>query len=153
MRRMALVLTLVIIAACGKKDEEAPPLDTVPAAEPAPVVDLASVAGMWNMQVMGATSDSVLTTYTLTATADTAGWTLKLPDRDAMTLTVTVSGDSIISDSPEYESVLQKGVRVHTSSVFRVRGDSMFGTTTARYRMTSGDSVVMLRAVGTRHAM
>lgn len=152
MRRMALVLTLAIIAACGKKDEEAPPLDTVPP-EPAPVVDLASVAGMWDMQVMGATSDSVLTTYTLTATADTAGWTLKLPERDAMALTVTVSGDSIMSDSPEYESVLRKGVRVQTSSVFRVRGDSMFGTTTARYRMASGDSLVTLRARGARHPM
>ncbi len=150
MRRIALTLTLVIVAACAKKEEE-PPI-VVPA-PPTASIDLASVAGTWDLQIMGTGSDSVLTTGTLTATADTAGWVLQLPGRDPLTLRITVSGDSVMSEAPEYESVLRKGVRVRTSSVYRLSGGSLSGTTTARYTTTGADSIVMLRNIGTRRVM
>ena len=150
MRRIALAVALVIVAACAKKDE-APPI-VVPA-PPAATIDPAAVAGTWNMQVMGATSDSVLTTYTLTATAGTEGWVMSMPNRDPMTLRITVSGDSIMSETPEFQSVLRKGVKVRTNSVFHLSGGNLTGTTTARYSTTGADSVVMLRATGTRKPM
>ena len=150
MRRIALTLTLVIVAACAKKEEE-PPI-VVPA-PPAASIDLASVAGTWNMQVMGATSDSVLTTYTLNATAGPEGWVMNIPNREPLALRITVSGDSIMSEAPEFESVLRKGVRVRTSSVLRLSGGSLSGTTTARYTTTGADSIVMLRIIGTRRVM
>jgi hypothetical protein len=153
MRRIALAAGLVLLAACAKKEEPAPP-PPPPAAPPAPApINMSAVAGMWTFNVMGATSDSVLTTYTLTATADTAGWVMTLPNRKPMTLKVTVSGDSIMTESPEYESVLRKGTKVHTNSVFHMSGDAMTGTTAAHYTIKGADSVVMLRSTGTKMKM
>ena len=151
MRHSVTLLAALVLAACAKK-EEAPPVDTTTAVAPAPKLtsDLASVAGTWDLQIMGMGSDSVLTTGTLTATADTAGWVLQLPKRDPMPLHVTVSGDSVITMAPEYESVLRKGVRVQTTSVYRMVGANFNGLTTATYRGVGPDSVVTLRAVGTR---
>lgn len=147
MRRIALALALVIVAACAKK-EEAPPI-VVPA-PPAASIDLSTVAGTWNMQVMGAISDSVLTTYTLNATAGTDGWVMTLANRDPMAMRITVSGDSIMSESPEYQSVLREGVKVRTNSVFHLSGGNLTGTTTAHYLINGADSVVVLRTSGTR---
>jgi len=155
MRRIVLALGVVVLAACAKKEPEPEVVVEVPAPAPAPapVVDLAMVAGTWDMQVMGATSDSVLTTYTLNATSTTEGWMMMLPKRPPLALRVTVSGDSIMSEAPEYESVLRKGVKVRTMSVFHVNGSSMTGTTTAHYTINGADSVVMLRSSGTRKPM
>lgn len=149
MRRIALTVALVIVAACAKKDEETAAPIVVPA-PPAATIDLPAVAGTWDLQIMGAAGDSVLTTGTLTATADPAGWVLQLPGRDPLPLQVSVSGDSITTVTPEYESVLRKGARVQTTSVYRMVGSNLNGTTTATYRGVGADSVVMLRATGTR---
>ena len=153
MRRIALAVGLTLLAACAKKEEPVPP-PPPPAAPPAPApINMSAVAGMWTFNVMGATSDSVLTTYSLTATADTSGWIMTLPNRKPMTLKVMVSGDSIVAESPEYESVLRKGVKVHTNSVFHMTGETLTGTTTAHYIIKGADSVVMLRSNGTKMKM
>jgi hypothetical protein len=150
MRRLALIVTTLALAACAKKD--APPADVT--APPAPAaINLASVAGMWAFHTMGADNDSVLTTSTIAATADTAGWVQTLKDRKPMTLKVWVSGDSIMTASPEYESVLRAGVKVTTNSVFHLVGDTLKGTTTAHYNVKGPDSVRMLRTVGTKMPM
>src|ERR1019366_8590600 len=149
MRRLALVLSTLILAACAKKEAPAPP-PPPPAPPPAPApINLASIAGMWNFKVMPATGDSVLTTYTLVVPADTTGWLMTLPKRKPMTLHVTVSGDSVMADAPQYESVLRKGVKVTTNSVFHVVGDKLMGTTMAHYTVTGPDSLVALRGEGT----
>lgn len=154
MRRSLALLGTLVLVACAKT-EEVPPVDTTTAAAQAPAltIDLASVAGTWDLQIRGMGSDSVVTTGILTATADTAGWVLQLPKRDPMALRVTVSGDSIVTVAPEYESVLRKGVRVQTTSVYRMVGATLSGITTAIYRGVGPDSVVTLRAVGTRTGM
>lgn len=112
MRRLMLVLSTAVVMGCAKK-EEAPP-ETV-AEPPAPVapapIDLAAVAGTWDMQTMGATSDSVLTTFTLEASADTAGWLMAFPKRTPMKLSITVSGDSIMSVSPSTRACSGRGPR------------------------------------------
>jgi hypothetical protein len=120
-------------------------------APPAPApINLGSVAGTWNFKTMPATGDSVLVTYTLIATADTTGWIMTLPNRKPMALHVTVSGDSVMTDSPQYESVLRKGVKVTTNGTLHLVGDKLVGTTVAHYTVTGPDSVRMLRTEGVR---
>ena len=150
-RRLAVVLTAAILAACAKK--EPPPAPPPPEPPPAPApINLASVAGDWDFKVMPATGDSVLTTYTMTATADTSGWKVMLPNRKPMTPHVMTMGDSVMVSMDPYESVLRKGQKVSTNSVFHLVGDKLMGTTVAHYTTKSADSVVTLRGEGTRKA-
>ena len=148
MRRFAMVVSVLALAACAKKDE-APSTPAGGAMAGAPM-DLKTVAGEWNFKTMGMASDSVLTTGTLVATADTAGWTMTLPGRSTMALKITVSGDSIMAAAPQYESVLRKGVMVNTSSTYHLVGDKLIGTTVAHYTVTTADSVLALRTEGVR---
>ena len=155
MRRVALAVAVLVCSACAKKEEPvavAPP--PPPAAPPAPApINMASVAGKWSFTVMPTDNDSVLTTYTLTATADTSGWIMTLPNRKPMNLKVTVSGDSIMAEGPQYESVLRKGVKVSTNTVLHLVGDKLVGQTQAHYTVTGPDSVRTLRTEGTRATM
>ncbi len=155
MRRLAVVLSVSILAACAKKEQQPPPPPPEPPMAPAAPaaaapIDLQSLAGTWNFKTMLATGDSVLTTYTLVVTGDTTGWIMTLPKRKPMTMHVTVSGDSIMLRSPKYESVLRKGQQVSTTSVVRVVGDKLMGTTMAHYATKAPDSVLALRNEGTR---
>jgi hypothetical protein len=150
MRRILLSLAVIGLVSCAKKD--APPAadSSAMAAPPAVTMDLASLAGTWNMQTMPADRDTVLLTYVLTATADTAGWTLTFPGRDPIALRIThVGGDSVVSEAGPYESALRPGVQVTTKTVNRMQGDALVGSTEARY--SSGpDTVLWLRSRGTR---
>ncbi|MEI2721533.1 MAG: hypothetical protein V9E87_15655 [Gemmatimonadales bacterium] len=151
MRRLMLVLSTAVVMGCAKKEETPPETVAEPPAPVAPApIDLAAVAGTWDVKTMGATSDSVLTTFTLEASADTAGWLMAFPKRTPMKLSITVSGDSIMSVSPEYESVLRKGVKVHTNTVWRLVGDKLVGHTVAHYAGAGADSVLQLRSEGTK---
>jgi hypothetical protein len=152
MRCLALIISAPIVVACSSKD--APPTPPAPPAAPsaqtsmrAPI-DLASIAGKWNFKVMGETNDSVLTTYTLVATTDTAGWVMTLPKRKPLTLHVAISGDSVMLRSPEYQSVLRRGLKVNTTSVLRVSGEKLVGNSVAHYAIATHDSVLEFRSVG-----
>jgi len=154
MRCLALILSASIVVACSSK--EAPPIPSAPPAAPAaqmPMpapINLASIAGTWNFKVMGQTNDSVVTTYTLVVTTDTAGWVMTLPKRKPMTLHVAISGDSVLLRSPEYQSVLRRGLKVNTTSVLRVSGDKLVGNSVAHYAIATHDSVLEFRSVGTK---
>ena len=150
MRRLAMVVTAALLAGCAQKEAtpEAAPAEPMAAPAPAPI-NLTTVAGTWEFKTMSATSDSVLTTGTLVATANTDGWMMTLPKRKPMALTITVSGDSIMSQSPPYESVLRKGVMVNTSTVYHLVDGKLMGTTMAHYSK-GADSVVVLRTEGVR---
>ena len=148
MRRLAMVVSILALAACAKKDEAAPAASG--GAMAAAPIDLKAVAGAWNFKTMGMTSDSVLATGTLVATADTAGWTMTLAGRPTMALKLTVAGDSIMAQAPQYESVLRKGVMVTTKSTYHLVGDKLIGTTMAHYTVTTADSVMALRTEGVR---
>jgi len=154
MRCLALILSAPIVVACTSK--EAPPTPPVPPAAPseqssppAPI-NLALIAGKWNFKVMGQTNDSVVTTYTLVVTTDTAGWVMTLPKRKPLTLHVAVSGDSVMLRSPEYQSVLRSGLKVNTTSVLRVSGDKLVGNSVAHYAIATHDSMLEFRSVGTK---
>ena len=152
MRRLASICCITALLGCGGGDDTPDvAADSVPAAAPAPALTLGDVAGTWTVQVMPEASDSVLLTYTLTATADTAGWTVKFPDR-AETIPVkvlSVAGDSVVTHVGPYSSALRKGVTVESHGVARIQNGVMTGTTVATYS-TGPDSVVTLRTRGTR---
>jgi hypothetical protein len=146
MRRLVLVLSAALLAGCAKK--EAPPAEQAPAA--APSIDVASLAGTWNLSGTMAGDTNVVVTGTITATADPAGWTITLPNRPAMPLSVTVSGDSLLTASGPYESVLRKGVQVTTNGVLHLVNGQLVGTNTAHYAVTTADSVAQLQMTATK---
>jgi hypothetical protein len=133
--------------ACSK-EEEAPAADTM-AVAPAPMMNLADMAGTWSMKVMPQASDSVVASGEITGTSTTDGWVMMLADRNPIPLTVSVSGDSVMMDSAPYESVLRKGVQVWTHTVSRMHNGMLMGTTTAHYA-SGQDTVVMLRMEATK---
>lgn len=151
----ALRLCLVIVGAlflpgCESEpaeeasDELAP--DTVAVAS---TISLADIAGTWDMRTVPVTgADTTATISQVVVTADS--WTLLLADRDPIVGVVTTSGDSIMVDAGPFESVRRAGVTVTTDGVYRLDGDRLVGTVTARYSTTDGDSVLVLRAEGTR---
>lgn len=148
MRRVACALGAVVLFGCAKA--ETPPAEP-PAPPPAPApINLADVAGTWNVQSKAEGSDSVLVTYTMTSTASDSGWMIMLPKRPPMAMSVTVSGDSVMTMAGPYESVLRKGVQVTTNGVLRLQDGKLVGTTVAHYQSATADSVVRLRVEATR---
>jgi hypothetical protein len=152
---IAVCLCAALLAACAKKDnaavDTAAMMDTSSAVSTAPApLNLADVAGKWNMRSVPTTGDMTPTTYVLTATANTTGWTITFPGRASIPVTVTVSGDSIMMDAGPYPSVRRKGVQVTTNSVSRLQNGSLVGSTTAHYRVKTADSVLTLNSTGTR---
>jgi len=158
--RIAICCSAAVLAACAKKDNAA--IDTTASSSastttatattaPAPApVNLADFAGKWDLRSVPATGDTTPTTYVLTATSTTAGWSLKFPGRAAVPATITVAGDSIEIDAGPYSSVRRKGVQVTTNGGLRVQNGSLVGTTTAHYKVKSADSVLVLNTTGTR---
>ena len=148
MRRLAVLGCVALALGCGKKDE-APAADTT-AVAPAPVVNLADVAGSWETKLMAPGSDSVLVTYELVATGTTDGWVINLPNRPPVPGQVTVSGDSITIHTGGFESVLRKGAQVVTThNVARLQGGKLVGTMVATYAV-GPDSIRNFRFEGTR---
>ena len=158
MRRIGTCCCAVVLLACNKtKDDSATDQAAQPAADsatmaPAPAapaaISLADVKGKWKMKTMAEGSDSTMVEYTLDA--GDAGWTLHFPKRPPVPTKPTADGDSIVADAGPYESVLRKGVKVTTHSVFRLQDGKLVGTTVAHYTTKGADSVRNLRSEGTR---
>ncbi|MGH7582816.1 MAG: hypothetical protein ACREL5_06280 [Gemmatimonadales bacterium] len=151
MKRLALIACATALVACGtKKPAEVPP--PPPAAEPAAPapISMADLTGTWDVKSTAQGSDSALVTYTLTATADTTGWTVTFPGRKPMAVRVMASGDSITIDAAPFQSMLRKGVKVTTHSVARLVGGQLVGTTVAHYQTKSADSVATRTLTGTK---
>lgn len=149
----AVCLCVVVLTGCARRDDAA--VDTTgdtAAVTTAPVpINLADVAGSWNVRAVPATgSDTTPTNSVITATSNTSGWTITLPGRAPIPLRVTVDGDSIMTEAGPYQSVRRKGVQVRTNTVMRLQGGTLVGTTTARYTVKTADSVLTLTTTGTR---
>ena len=155
-RCTAACLGLLLVAACARSDTDATTdsatgnVAASDAASGAPI-DLASVAGKWEVRAKPVDgTDTTTTTYVLTATSDTTGWTVTYPGRAPLPVHVIVAGDSVITHAGPYDSFRRKGVKVRTEGVFRVEGDRIVGTSVARYTTSGADSVLRLRSEGTR---
>lgn len=151
---------LLLAIGCSKADQPADtaaattPAATTPAATTpaAPTSMIEAMRGRWSIRSVPVQGDTTPTAYTLDATGDTATWTFTLAGRTTPVKmhVVSMAGDSIVTRSDEFESARRRGMRVVTTSVMRVQGDRVTGSVTARYRTTGPDSVLMLRAEGTR---
>jgi hypothetical protein len=102
------------------------------------------------MQAVPMSGDTAATTYVLTATSNTSGWTITFPGRAPIPVKVSVDGDSVMLAAGPYPSVRRKGVQVTTYSTARLQGGSLTGNTTAHYKVRSADSVLILTTSGTR---
>ena len=156
MKRMTALLCAAALIGCAGGDDvdEQQAEDSAAAAmapAPAPTLSLADVAGTWTINAMNETGDSVLTTYTLNAAAEPTGWTISIPNRDPIPVRVTVDADSIIFDTDPYESPVRSGVQVTTQGAGRLVDGKLQGAYTARYQVTTPDSVVRGRLAGTKN--
>ena len=113
---------------------------------------LADVSGRWKLLAMNYRGDS-LTVYELAATRDTTGWSITFPNRPALPLQIiTVGGDSIVTETGPYPSVLRRTVSVRSlRTTYRMEGDQLVGSFVARYETTTEpDSVLHGIQRGTR---
>jgi hypothetical protein len=148
----AVCLCVVVLTGCAKKDDAAVDtmaVDTAGTPAPAPI-NLADVAGRWNVRAVPATGDTTPTNSVITATATTSGWTITFPGRAPVPMRITVDGDSIMSEAGPYPSVRRKGLQVVTNGVMRLQGGNLVGTTTAHFQTKAADSVLVLNTTGTR---
>ncbi|HMG70595.1 MAG TPA: hypothetical protein VK544_05730 [Gemmatimonadaceae bacterium] len=156
--RIALCCCAAVLAGCAKKDDAA--VDTTAMASssttsttttaPAPI-NLADVAGKWDVRAVPTSGDTTVTTYVLTAMATPDGWTLTFPGRKTpQPIKVTVDADSIIVAAGPYSSVRRKGVQVTTNGSLHLQNGSLVGATTAHYNVKTADSVLTLTTTGTR---
>ena len=159
MRFCLLFAAALLVLGCNREASEEgteeQPADTLAGAAgdagaaDAAGISLADVAGTWDMRTVPESGeDTTATIGQVEITPD--GWTLRLPDRDPIEGAVSTSGDSIIVEAGPYESVRREGLMVRTRGAYRLEGDRLVGTVVARYETTGPDSVLRLRAEGTR---
>lgn len=152
--------TILLVAACAKKEE--PAKDTAaamtsaaapaPAASAAPSGALANVAGTWDFASTPTSGkDMTPTKWTLNAKADTLGWTMVFPDKQVVPLKVSVVGDSIKLSSAEFNSQRRKDAKVTTETVLHLADGKLTGLTNAHYAGSKGaDSALTLKSEGTK---
>jgi hypothetical protein len=157
-RPIAFACFALLVVACAKKDQAATDSSAAAAAAaaapppaPAPTLSLADFAGKWQMSSTPlAGKDTTPTKYVLTATADTTGWVIDFPSGVKVPVQITVSGDSLLFKTQPYSSQRRKNVKVSTEGSFKLQGGKLTGMTTAHYQTTKADSVLQLRAEGTK---
>ena len=138
MRFAVALLAVATITACAAKEESAADTTTPAAAAAAPTV--ADFAGTWNsMSVLEGTPDTVKSS--LTVMADGTGH-MTLEGRPNVAVTTSISGDSLVTQSAEYESILQKGVMVTVRTAGVKSGDTMTGRLVATYKKPTGEQIV-----------
>jgi hypothetical protein len=151
----AILLCAAVLAGCAKNDNAA--VDTTAdtsavttAPTPTPV-NLADVAGKWNMRTVPTSgTDTTTTNSVITATSNTSGWTRTFPGRAPIPMRISVDGDSIMAETGPYPSVRRKGVPVITNSVMRLEGGNLVGRTTSHFQVKTADSVMVSTITGTR---
>lgn len=153
-RVVPALLVFAGLTACGGAKEGATDSTGVTATAMAPAMapakTPANFAGTWQTT---ATLEGVEKPVpsTLVGSADGATWTISLEGRPNVPATASISGDSLIVQTAEYESVLRKGVKVVTRTA-SVMSDStmLMGNMVATYKTPKGDEVVKGTVMSTR---
>jgi len=135
--RSAVLAASLLLLACAPK-EKAPEPAAPPPPPPAPTV--ADFAGTWNATTNMTGAEKPVETQ-LVINADGTG-TMNAAGRDPVPLTLSMSGDSLIAVSAEYESLIRKGVKVTIRTANHRGGDELHGTVVATYKTAKGDEVV-----------
>jgi hypothetical protein len=144
MRTLPIVLSAILVTGCGAPGDRA-------GADPATAssVSIADFAGTWeNIATLEGVPDPIRTTISGSAAGD--DWTMSLPERDGIPLLVSVSGDSLVGQSAEYESILRPGVMVTVRTASVLRDGGLVGTIVATYRTADGTERVAGTVRGTR---
>lgn len=136
-----LVLLSIVVAGCGSPEQEAPP-----EVGPSP----ADFAGTWEYVVDLEGVEDPVTTQ-IRGSPDGMNWHLMLEGRDPIALSASMSGDSLVTESEPYESILRPGgVTTRVRSAVVLEGDQMVGVVTVTYESEPEDEVVRGTARGTR---
>ena len=149
MRATISLFVLLLITACGGTDDSAPAAEQEmePAAVATPTP--ADFAGEWQaMAMLEGTPDPV--PVVLIGSADGMTWTMTLEDREPMALDVSMSGDSLIMESGQYESVIRDGVMVQIRTATVLEDAQLIGNIIATYSTPDGEQVVPGTIEGTR---
>jgi hypothetical protein len=140
----AALLAVIALLACSKKDDTS----STPVSAAPPGMNL---AGTWSVKVMPEDRDTTLLIYMLTATNQSTGWKMTLPNREPMEVRIlSMTADSIVMENGPFASALVPGVQVKTHTAAQMQGDTLFGRTIAHYQVKGPDSVRILRTVATR---
>ncbi len=138
MRVLKLMAVGAVLVACSPAEKEPEAEMAAPAMAAMPMV--ADFAGTWNGEAMvDGTPDPVKSV--LTIAADGTG-TMTLEGRSAIPVTTSMSGDSLVIVSAEYESVLRKGVMVSTRVASVMVDGMMKGNMVATYKTPDGPTEV-----------
>lgn len=140
--RVSLILpSLLFLIGCTGGDDAAPATeDEAPATTMEAEATPADFAGTWELTAMLEGTDEPVP-VTIAGTED-GSFTMSLQERDPLPMEATMSGDSLVLVSPEYESVIQDGVMVSTRSAVVLVGERLVGELTATYRTPEGTEVV-----------
>jgi len=133
-----MLLSLLLLAACGDGQEDAMSDggDQPAAARAAPTV--ADFVGTWNTTVvLEGTADPV--PAVLNSSPDGSAWTLNLQGRDPIAATASMSGDSLVTNSEPYPSILRDGVTVTVRTAGVIRDGDMVGKVVATYQTADGN--------------
>lgn len=151
MRRLTLLCCAAALVGCAKSDRNTAADSTAAAGAmetPPATVSMAIPAGSWTGRAMLMEGDSVLSTWTLVTTADTAGWTITFPNQQPIPVRVLAMGDSTVIQFT-HEGALHAGQQGTVISTARLQGDSVAGTFEERLA-NRPDSVIRGRTVATR---
>lgn len=133
MRRTTLAATLIAFAALPLAAQKKPEAAPKQAGKPAAIRVPKSAVGTWDGKTMMGPKDSVVSTFTITVRAD-GSETEILPNRDPIAeKVVAAGGDTIVSESTRFKSVLRPNLTVVTRTTFHLKGNTMSGTTHASY--------------------
>lgn len=148
MRMSCTLLTLVVLGACGGAEENAPAME----AADSPMASVADFAGTWDLsaQLVGVADPVQLG---LSGSPGGSDWVMLFEGRDPVPVQVTMMGDSLITVSDPYESVLRDGVMVTTRSAAVMRDGGMVGKVLVTYDTDAGEEQVSGTLTGARGSM
>jgi hypothetical protein len=133
-----MLSSFLIVGCAGDAETEAP--------APASISDF---AGTWqNSVTLEGVTDRIPST--LTGSASGTDWTMKLEGRDPIALRVSMSGDSLITESAQYESILRPGVMTTVRTAVTMQEDSWTGPVVVRYQTGAEEEIVNGVITGTR---
>jgi hypothetical protein len=146
MRSVPVLLTALLVAACGAPDQ--PPPEAVDAA-PTAAPNIADFAGTWeNVATLTGVDEPVTSTMRGSASGD--DWTMSLEGRSDIPMQVSVVGDSLIGQSAPYESILRPGVTVTVRTASVLQNGVLMGNMVATYQTPAGEERVTGTVRGTR---
>lgn len=149
MRFSAILLCTLMVVGCAgdvESDAEAE-MPSEEAMESA--TGLAAFAGTWqNVVTLEGVADPIPSTTS--GSASGTDWTMTLEGRDPIALQVSMSGDSLVTQSAEYESILREGVMTTVRSAVVQTGDSRSGVVVVTYRTPDGEEIVNGTITGMR---